>query len=376
MDKKEKRMKLIMNLAIWALVLIILLLVRELFSYFIGLFMSAFIAILLPFSIALFISYLVAPIFKLLERRLKFKYRSVNIVIVFVGLAILLYFFGRFAGTLIYEQGIAFIENDWPRVVAYFDDFFSEESRFRSIYIWFTNYVEIGESEKITLDLMAVFQSLTTIILTIVLVPVFLFFLLNDRQRIYEALVRLFPKKWRDHVIELTSRANRVVENYFSGRFTTMFVMAIFFTTVLFILGFKERSILFGFMLGFFDIVPYVGPFIAIILPVLYAFAEPESLRFGEYAPYVILGANIIGQIIQNNVAQPIIMGRETKLHPLLILSAFVFFSYLFGIVGLILAIPITGTIKSTVDYITELHSERIKLNEDQITKIREDSEE
>ena len=373
MKNFDKRLRVLINLSIVAVGLIVILLIGEIFGDFLRLFMSAFVAILLPFSIALFISYLVAPVFKLLEKRMKFKYRVINTVLVFIGIGALLFFFGRYAGTLIYEQGVAFIQNDWPRIIDYFDNLFSEGTSLHALYVWLTNYVDIGEGEKIRLDVIAIFQSLTTIILTIVLVPVFLYFILNDRKRIYESMISVLPKTWRKHAIELTKRANHVVEQYFNGRFMTMFVMAIFFTILMYILGFRERSILFGFMLGFFDIVPYVGPTIAIILPVLYAYAEPETLRFGEYAPYVILIATLTGQMIQNNVAQPLIMGRETRLHPLLILSAFVFFSYLFGIVGLILAIPITGMIKSTIDYLRELHADRIKLNKEELNKIREE---
>ncbi len=373
MSKKEKRIMLLVNMAILVLGLLALYLIREVFGNAISLFMSAFIAIVLPFSIALFISYLMAPVFKLLERRLKFKYRILNIVIVFVGTGILLVVFIRFAGTLIYEQALAFIENDWPNVLNFLDSFFDESSRFGSIYNWIQENVRITETDQITLDLLSIFQSVVTIIITVVLIPVFLFFILYERTKIYENIMVVFPKKIRIHAIELTKRANRVVEEYFNGRFITMFVMAVFFTIIFFILGFKERSILFGFMLGFFDIVPYVGPFIAIILPVLYSLTERDTLMFGQYAPIAILTINIVGQMIQNNVAQPLIMGRETKIHPLLILSAFVFFTYLFGIVGLILAIPITGTIKTTIIYIKELNKERIELNKEELRKIREE---
>ena len=374
MLSKEKRLSLAINLGIVVLSLTILLLVREIFGRAIGLIMTAFIAILLPFSIALFLSYLIAPIFKLLEKHLRQRNRLINIVIVFAAMLVLLVLFGRFAGLLIYEQGIAFIENDWPRVVDYFDNLFTEDAPFASIYRWIVANVRISETEKISLNLIAIFQSITLVIITIVLVPVFLFFLLHDRKRIFTSLIIFIPKKWRLHTIELTKRANRVVEEYFNGRFITMFVMAIAFTIVFFILGFRERSVLFGFMLGFFDIVPYVGPFIAIILPVLYSLTETETLMFGSYAPLAILVINIIGQMIQNNVAQPLIMGRETKIHPLLVLSAFVFFGYLFGVVGLILAIPITGTIKTTFLYIREQYDDKVQLDEKEKSKIEEAS--
>lgn len=371
MTKKEKRMTLMVNLAITVLILLIIYLVRELFSNEISRFMSAFVAILLPFSIALFISYLVAPVFKLLEKKIKQKNRMINTIIVFSAITVILIIFGRFAGLLIYEQGLLFLENDWPNIVNYFENLVTEESIFSPIIEFILERVTIGSSEPIRVDIYSVFQSVTTVIITIVLVPVFLFFILNDKDNIYQSLLSLIPKKYRVHAIELTKRANRVVEDYFNGRFITMTVMAIAFTIMFFILGFDERSILFGFMLGFFDVVPYVGPFIAIILPVLYSLTESD-LMFGEFAPVAILVFNIIGQMIQNNVAQPIFMAKETKIHPLVVLSAFVFFGYLFGVVGLILAIPITGTIKAVIQYVKEQYHDRLKLSDKEEKALKE----
>jgi putative permease len=371
MTKKEKRITLMINLAITVLILLIIYLIRELFSNEIGRFMSAFMAILLPFSIALFISYLVAPVFKLLEKRIKQKNRMLNTVIVFAAITAILIIFGRFAGLLIYEQGLLFLENDWPNIVGYFEDLVNEESLFSPIIEFILDRVTIGSSEPIRVDIYSIFQSVTTIVITIVLVPVFLFFILNDKDNIYQSLLTLVPKKYRNHAIELTKRANKVVEEYFHGRFITMTVMAIVFTIMFFILGFDQRSVLFGFMLGFFDVVPYVGPFIAIILPVLYSLTETD-LMFGEFAPLAILIFNVIGQMIQNNVAQPIFMAKETKIHPLLVLSAFVFFGYLFGVVGLILAIPITGTIKAIIQYIKEQFDDKIQLSNEEEKALKE----
>ncbi|MFP4286799.1 MAG: AI-2E family transporter [Candidatus Izemoplasmataceae bacterium] len=371
MIKKEKRITLLVNLAITVLILLIIYLIRELFSNEISRFMTAFVAILLPFSIALFISYLVAPVFKLLEKRIKQKNRMLNTVIVFSAITVILIIFGRFAGLLIYEQGLLFLENDWPRIVTYFENLVSNDSIFSPMIEFILDRVTIGSSEPIRVDIYRIFQSITTIIITIVLVPVFLFFILNDRENIYESLLAIIPKKYRHHAIELTKRANKVVEEYFNGRFITMTVMAVVFTIMFFILGFDQRSVLFGFMLGFFDVVPYVGPFIAIILPVLYSLTETDLL-FNEYAPIAILVFNIIGQMIQNNVAQPIFMAKETKIHPLLVLSAFVFFGYLFGVVGLILAIPITGTIKATIEYIKEQYKDELKLSDKESEAVKD----
>ncbi len=374
MKELPKYYRWLIYLGVTTLLLTIIFLLRLIFTDFIDRFIQALIAIVLPFSIALFISYLLSPVFKLLEQKLKQRYRFLNTILVMAGVAFLLYIIGRFAGGLIYEQGANFIREDWPRVVSALDEFFEDRGFLEALYANIAEVLTWENLNDLDLDLLGVFRSVTNIIITIVLVPVFLFFILNDRQRIYEGILILFPKSVRHHAVELLSRANRVTEQYFNGRFATMFVMAIVFTVVFFILGFRERSLLFGFMLGFFDVVPYVGPFIAMLLPVLYSLTD-ETLMFGEYAPLAILITVVIGQLIQNNVAQPLIMGRETKLHPLLVLSSFVFFGYLFGVVGIILAIPITGMIRTSVDYAKEVHHNRLKLDKEFKKKIREDVE-
>ncbi len=372
MKKYPKPIQYLVYVSLIAVFLLTLYLFNLVFSNFVSKFTTAATAIVLPFSIALFISYLMAPLFKLLEKKLKFKFRLINTVIIFGVVGTLLFFFVSYAGNLIYQQTVSFIENDWPSVEQAVGDFLDRNAFMSSIYERIVELFSLDRIENIDIDIFSIFQSIGMIIITIVLVPVFLFFILNDRDRIYEGIVSLFPHKIRPHVIELLKRANRVIEQYFNGRFATMFVMAIVFIIVFWILGFKERSLLFGFMLGFFDIVPYVGPFIAMLLPVLYSLTD-DTLLFGDFAPLAITITVVIGQLIQNNVAQPLIMGKETKLHPLLVLSSFVFFGYLFGIVGIILAIPITGMIRTTVHYVKEIHAEKIKLSEEQKQMLQSD---
>lgn len=373
MDLKEypKHIQWLYRLGFTALILLILSMINHLFGDLISRFFQALNSIVLPFAIALFISYLLAPLFGLLEKKMKQPSRLLNTVIVFGGVGVALYFFGRFAGTLIYEQGVKFVEEDWPVMVSAIEGFVAQYAFLQNFY---DNILELISADAIggNLDLFGVFESITSIIITIVLVPVFLFFILNDRTRIYESIIVLFPKKIRHHAIELLRRANRVIEEYFNGRFITMFVMAIVFSILFLILGFRERSVLFGFMLGFFDIIPYVGPFIAMLLPVLYSLTD-DALLFGDYAPVAIAIAVIVGQMVQNNVAQPIIMGKETKLHPMLVLSSFVFFGYLFGVVGIILAIPITGMIRTSIHYVKELNKEKLSLDEKEKQQLRKD---
>ena len=374
MDKFPKLHEWILKFTLITLILATMWLIKVVFGDFLNTFMTAFTAILMPFSIALFISYLIAPIFRILEKRLWMRNRMLNTIILFILFGFFLFFFIRYAGTLIYEQGVLFIQEDWPNVQDAIETFFMSREPLVPVYEYLEEFFSYDLFGRIDYDVVSIFESLSTILLTVVLVPVFLFFILNDRKRIYESLVAMIPKKYRHHAIELTKRANHVTEQYFNGRFTTMFIMAIVFSIILFILGFGERSILFGFMLGFFDIVPYIGPFVASILPVLYSMTDP-SLPFGDFAPLVTLITVIIFQIVQDNVVQPFVMGHETKIHPMLVLSAFIFFGYLWGVVGIILAIPITGMIRSVSHYIRELNEEYVQLDDEDKAHIRREED-
>lgn len=129
--------------------------------------------------------------------------------------------------------------------------------------------------------------------------------------------------------------------------------MSVIFVLIFFLLGFGARSLLFGFLLGILDIIPYIGPVIGTLLPVLNTLTD-ETIAFGDFAPLAVVIIVVVVNFFQSNALQPYLMGRETKMHPLLVLSSLIFFGYLFGVIGIILAIPLTGTIKTSLEYYRE----------------------
>jgi len=352
MSKKEKRITLLQNLGILTLALISLYYINELFSSQISSLVNAATVIILPLAIALFISYLLAPIVKLIDK--KINRRWLSIVIVFISILIIMALFIAFIGNLIYDQAVIFIYKDWSVIITYIQDFADKSDALRDFYDSISKYIAFDEVSPIIINVFNLFKSLTSIILTLVLTPVFLFFILHDKQKIFEGFLVVLPKKYQKDVKALGKRSNEVIEKYFNGRFISMLIMSIFFTIIFFIFGLGERSIFFGFTLGFLDIIPYIGGFIGLLIPVLYSFTVPDELLFNEYTFIALIIANFIGQFLQGSIIQPWIMGREVNLHPLLVLSSFIFFGALFGVIGIILAIPITGIIKTTFEYFAE----------------------
>lgn len=361
MKSSEKRIAILQKLGILALVLISMKYLDELFAPQIDTLFGAINAILFPLVVALFISYLLAPIVKFIDKRVKRRWLSV--IIVFVLLLFIILVFIVLIGNMIYDQAVIFISRDWDNILVYIQDFTDNNERISEIYASVSSYINLDSVSSVTINVVNIFRSIASVLIGIVLVPVFLFFILNDKEKIFEGFLVVVPKKHKKHIRELGIRANQVIEKYFNGRFTSMLIMSIFFTIVFFILGLGERSIFFGFTLGFLDIVPYVGGFIGMLIPLLYSLTVPDTLLFGEWTWLAIIATNIVGQGLQGGIIQPWIMGREVSLHPLLVLSSFIFFGALFGVTGIILAIPITGIIKVTFEYFYELKEPPVKIS-------------
>ena len=369
--KDKRRLKTLQNIGIITLVLISLYYTNELFGQQISVFKTAVNAIVLPFGIALFLSYLLAPLMSLLEKKLKIKYRLLNVIIVFILVLLALVGFGYFVGITIYEQGVSFVENDWDGILDWVSNTINNNPSLQNAYESISSYITFDNASPIIFNVVNIVRSFGSIILVIVLIPVFLFFLLMEKNTIFEGIISVIPKKYKLHIRELGTRANIVIQKYFNGRFLSMFIMSIVFTIMFWIFGFSfERSLFFGFTLGFLDIIPYIGGFIGLLIPILYSFTVQDTLLLEQWTFVGLIIANAVLQGFQGNILQPYIMGKEVNLHPLLVLSSFIFFGALFGITGIILAIPITGIIKTTAQYFKELNEKESLLSKNKVPKI------
>jgi putative permease len=356
---KERRLRILQNMGIITLVLISLFYVNELFSTQLEIFRTAVNAIVLPFGIALFLSYLLQPFISLLEKHAKIKKRIFSVLIVLFVAILLILLFLYFVGVIIYEQGVSFFENDLDSIVAWFNSVISNNPEIEDAYETIVGYINFENATPFIFNAMNILRSIGGIIVVIVLIPVFLFFLLKEKETVFKGIISVLPQKYQYHSRELGTRANFVIQKYFNGRFLSMFILSILNTIMFLAFGFNfGRAIFFGFVLGFLDIIPYVGGFIGLLLPILYSFTVADSLWLGELTFIGLIVGNGILQAFQGNILQPYIMGKEVNLHPLLVLTSFIFFGSLFGITGIILAIPITGIIKTSAQYFKEIQDQ------------------
>lgn len=357
---EQKRIKLLQNMGIVTLVLVSLFYANQLFHDQFRVFFTAVNAILLPFGIALFLSYLLAPLVRLLEQKIRIRNKLLNVILVFLIVLLVLALFLLIVGQIVYQQAISFFNYDWQAIELYFENIIDSNQYLQELVSDMGKYITFDNASPVIFNVVNVVRGVGSVTVVIVLIPVFLFFLLKEKETIFNGILSVIPIKYRTDTEELGKRANMVIQKYFNGRFLSMFIMSIIFTIMFWILGFGfDKSLFFGFTLGFLDIIPYIGGFIGILLPCLFSFTIPNELLFGEWTFVVLIITNLVLQGFQGNILQPIIMGKEVNLHPLLVLCSFIFFGALFGITGVILAIPITGIIKTSVEYFKEKNQKK-----------------
>lgn len=119
------------------------------------------------------------------------------------------------------------------------------------------------------------------------------------------------------------------------------------FALILYLLG-MPNPLLWGVMVGFLNYAPYVGPLVSLVILTPVAILSYDSLWFAMLVPVSVFQINIIeGQLLT-----PMIIGRRLSLSPVVVFTAVVFWGWLWGIVGALIAIPITAAINVVCQHI------------------------
>jgi len=189
--------------------------------------------------------------------------------------------------------------------------------------------------------------SLYSFLLVATFLPFLVFFMLASKPRIWQATMELFPIENRARVKEALDQVSIVLRSYIAGNALVALILSlaawVFFMTI-----HLENPFLLGCVSGVLNLVPYLGAVLAWIPPFLVGMA-----KWNRIAPYLGVAAMLtFFHIIAMNVLMPAIVGRRVHLNALAVTIALLFWGWLWGGIGLLLAIPITATIKVICDHV------------------------
>lgn len=178
----------------------------------------------------------------------------------------------------------------------------------------------------------------------IILIPFIVFFLIKDGRQFKKSFVGILPNRYFESSLYLFHKLNIQVGNYLRGQFLDAIIVGIMATFALWFIGLNYFFIV-GAFAGLANLIPYFGPITGGILAVIVSVLQTGNFTM---AIYIIL-AFIIIKLIDDVIIQPIVVAKSVHMHPLTVLLAVLIGGKLFGILGMLLSVPIVGFVKVTV---------------------------
>ena len=183
-----------------------------------------------------------------------------------------------------------------------------------------------------------------TLVVGLVVLPLFVFYFLKDRETVRESFVEVFPIDTQIHVVYVLRILNRIIGAYVRAQFTLAAVVWVFISIGLMLLGVKY-AVLLGAVAGIFELVPIVGAWLAVIPTIIVVLStSPEKI---VWVLLLYLGV----QLFQGAFIVPRVQSFAMKLHPLMILISIFVGSEIAGLWGVVLGPPIAASIKELLIY-------------------------
>ena len=174
------------------------------------------------------------------------------------------------------------------------------------------------------------------------------FFFLKERRLFVINAKYLMPDNQEERILNSLHKINHLLSRYFIGLLLQLLIVFILYLCVLLIFG-VENSLVIAFLCAVLNIIPYLGPLIAsVIAAILTMLCHLGGDFQTEILPvtiYVMIGFWVV-QIIDNNISSPLIFSKSVNSHPLEIFLVILIIGFLFGITGMIIAIPFYTILK------------------------------
>ncbi|OTN77629.1 permease [Enterococcus sp. 8G7_MSG3316] len=329
-----------------------------------------FLAIVgLPIILAGILYYLMNPTVDYLERKgIKRIYSIFGLFVLVIGLIVW--------GVVviipkIQEQSLSFadnlpgyltiIENKVNEILS--DPIFSQvqeqiEASNEKLITTMTDLVQ-NLSRSTIQNLGSFFGAVATIILAVITMPFILFYLLKDGRQLAPYFVKFLPTKMRQPSLIVLKEMNDQVSSYIRGQLTVAFAVAIMFMIGFSLIG-LDYAITLGIAAGFLNLIPYLGSFLAMVPAVFLGIVG------GPILLVKVLIVFVIEQTIEGRLISPLVLGNELSIHPVTILLVLLTSGKLFGLVGVILGIPVYAAAKVIITHIFEWYTRVSSLYEEE----------
>ncbi|HEM2749511.1 TPA: AI-2E family transporter [Streptococcus suis] len=329
--------------------------------------------VLLPMILTGLLYYLLNPMVDWMEKH-KIS-RTVGISILFVLISLLIIWGLAVAIPSIQEQVTSFAQNlpsNIQKIEGQVTSLLQDQrfEQFRPTALELLNKVNdqaVAYAQKFSTSAVNwasnLISTASQIIVAVLIMPFILFYLLRDGQYLNKHITQYLPTKWREPIGTVLSDVNGQLSNYVRGQVTVAIIVALMFSVMFSIIG-LSYPITLGVMAGFLNLIPYLGSFLAMIPAVIL------GLIAGPIMLIKVLVVFMIEQTIEGRFVTPLIIGSSLSIHPITILFVLLTAGQMYGVLGVLLGIPIYASIKVLVKAAFEWYKAHSSLYEDEENEV------
>ncbi len=321
--------------------------------------------VIAPFLIALVIAYILNPAVRFLTNK-KFSRNWAVMMVFILGISIFILFVVPFLYSMISQatdMGLKLKNLDTTKINKQYSEV--ETNIKGKLKVWFPEYKDnlseiflntkiqeyLSEAVVWTKDglmtlsgkILSVIGNTFTGMFNLFFVPILVFYILLDMDDIFEGFKKLIPPNSRKRTLEILSKIDVQLSAMLRGQFIENFIFALLMTLGFALSGLKACLFL-GPISGVANFIPYLGGFFSAILAFFAAITQVSESGAGLWIGIII--TITIAQIIDVWYLQPYVVGEKAGLHPLTIMLALTIAGSIAGIVGMLLAVPVTVIIK------------------------------
>ena len=189
--------------------------------------------------------------------------------------------------------------------------------------------------------------SLYSVLIVATFLPFLVFFMLAAKRRIWKATIELFPEEHQARVQGALDQVSSLLRSFVAGNALVAIILMLA-TWMFFLTIHLDYPFLSGCVSGLLNLVPYLGTVLAWIPPFLIGLGQ-----WNTFGPYFGTAAMLtVFHLVGLNILMPAIVGRRVQLNALAVTVSLLFWGWLWGAIGLVLAIPITASVKAICDHV------------------------
>jgi len=318
-------------------------------STIIALFRDATAGLLLPLILALIATFLLEPLVKVIERGGRSRTTSIFVIFFLVAIAMAL---SAVWLAPHWQQMWGSLKTDIPRYTSGLISFLrSAQNDLRQHLPFIDSYDLPARARALAEELVAQIlvqtpRSALRLASLLFIVPLFSFFFLRDGQRIMRAIISLAPNRHFEMAHDLSYGISRQLAHFIRGRILEAFIVGLVVAIGLSFTDIRYAPLL-GVFAGVTNLIPYIGPLIGMIPGILIALVD---LGLGGEFWWIVTVYFLIAQVfVDGFILIPVLISRVSNLHPLWVILAIIMGGKLYGVLGMIIGVPVASIIKISI---------------------------